>query len=165
MISEAKLKAQYKYDKENTRQVVLKLNLKNDADILNKLDAADNRQGYIKQLIRDDIRGRQEVLSIEAIKILLIPIAKRYGISRIVLFGSYARNEANQNSDVDLIIEGGSYSGLFEYMDIIEQAESALGKKVDLITRTAIEENNTESGKRFMKQIKQDEVVVYDKNI
>lgn len=44
-----------KWDRENTRQVKLKLNLRSDADILAQLDAQQNRQGYIKRLIREDI--------------------------------------------------------------------------------------------------------------
>jgi len=50
---------QAKYDRKNTRQVVLKLNRGTDADILGRLDATDNKQGYIKRLIREDIaRGK-----------------------------------------------------------------------------------------------------------
>ena len=56
MISEAKLKAQYKYDKANTQQVMLKLNKSSDADILMKLKSIDNRQGYIKELVRKDMQ-------------------------------------------------------------------------------------------------------------
>lgn len=44
-----------KWDRENTRQVKLKLNLRTDADILAQLDAQQNRQGYVKRLIREDI--------------------------------------------------------------------------------------------------------------
>lgn len=43
------------YDKRATRQIILKLNRNTDADILQALDAQENRQGYIKKLIRDDI--------------------------------------------------------------------------------------------------------------
>ena len=53
--SKAQLRAQAKYDKDNTIQVKLKLNKKTDADIIKRLAAADNTQGYIKQLIRLDI--------------------------------------------------------------------------------------------------------------
>lgn len=56
--SEAQLRAQDKYDRANTVKVMLKLNKKTDADILEKLDTVDNKQGYIKGLIRDDI-GRE----------------------------------------------------------------------------------------------------------
>ena len=55
MTSEAQLRASEKYDKLNTKQVVLKLNKKTDADILKHLDSLDNKQGYIKKLIRKDI--------------------------------------------------------------------------------------------------------------
>ena len=44
-----------RYDEKNTRQIMLKLNLKTDADILEKLDSVENRQGYIKSLIRADM--------------------------------------------------------------------------------------------------------------
>ena len=43
------------YDRESTRQIKFKFNLKTDADILAYLDSQENRQGYIKQLIRADI--------------------------------------------------------------------------------------------------------------
>ena len=55
MTSEAQLRASEKYDKLNTKQVVLKLNKKTDTDILKHLDSLDNKQGYIKKLIRKDI--------------------------------------------------------------------------------------------------------------
>jgi hypothetical protein len=53
--SEAQRRAQEKYDRANTVQIHLKLNTKTDADILDKLDSVPNKQGYIKDLIREDI--------------------------------------------------------------------------------------------------------------
>ena len=47
---------QARYDAEHTRQIHLKLNLKTDADILKKLNSVDSKQGYIKNLIREDIK-------------------------------------------------------------------------------------------------------------
>ena len=55
MASEAQRRAVSKYDTANTRQIKIKLNLKTDADILDKLNSVENRQGYIKDLIRSDI--------------------------------------------------------------------------------------------------------------
>lgn len=55
--SEALKKAIRKYDKDHTKQILLKLNKGTDADILQKLDEVDNKQGYIKGLIRDDIKS------------------------------------------------------------------------------------------------------------
>ncbi len=55
--SDAQIRAAIKYDKNNTRLIQLKLNKKTDADILEYLDQLDNRQGYIKELIRKDMNG------------------------------------------------------------------------------------------------------------
>ena len=97
----------------------------------------------------------------DSIKLLILPVAKRNALDSISLFGSYARNEARPESDVDLLIDGGNYNGLFGFMEIKEQFEEALKKKVDLISRTALEENKTESGLLFRRNVNRDERVVY----
>lgn len=59
--SEAQIRAAAKYDKNNTRLIQLKLNKKTDADILDFLDGLDNRQGFIKDMIRKHIKGEDVV--------------------------------------------------------------------------------------------------------
>lgn len=54
--SEAHIRASAKYNKENTKNVVLHLNITTDKDIIDHLEHKDNKTGYIKDLIRDDIR-------------------------------------------------------------------------------------------------------------
>lgn len=56
-VSESQKKAVEKYDRANTKQIKFKFNLKTDADILKKLEEVENKQGYIKELIRRDISG------------------------------------------------------------------------------------------------------------
>lgn len=46
---------QLRYDRAHCRQITFKFNRDYDADILEKLDEVENRQGYIKELIRADI--------------------------------------------------------------------------------------------------------------
>ena len=53
--NEVQKKAQMKYDAKATKQIKLKLNITSDKDILDKLEQVDNKQGYIKELIRKDI--------------------------------------------------------------------------------------------------------------
>lgn len=45
----------YNYEKNNCTRVSIKLGNKTDADIIEQLNKQDNKQGYIKELIRDDI--------------------------------------------------------------------------------------------------------------
>lgn len=53
MASDARLRANAKYDAKNTIQYHIKLNKGTDADIIEILDAADNKQGLIKTAIRE----------------------------------------------------------------------------------------------------------------
>lgn len=56
MATKAQIAAVRRYDEKNTTMFAIKLNKKTDADILNKLDSVPNKQGYIKGLIREDIK-------------------------------------------------------------------------------------------------------------
>lgn len=55
--SDAQKRASAKYDAANTVQFKMKLNKTSDADILSHLETVGNKQGYIKELIRDDIKS------------------------------------------------------------------------------------------------------------
>lgn len=56
MVTEAKIKANNASNKRNTTTVLLRLNYNTDADILEKLDQVDSKMGYIKTLIREDLK-------------------------------------------------------------------------------------------------------------
>jgi hypothetical protein len=64
---------------------------------------------------------------------------RQLGVQRLYLFGSTARGEARENSDVDLFFdyERGKL-GLFELMDVKEQASRILGRKADIMTRDSL---------------------------
>lgn len=95
------------------------------------------------------------VYSIDEIRQRIEPVAKKYGVSMVWLFGSYARGEATETSDVDLLIEGGRIHTLFQLSALRLELEEVLEKPVDLITIG----NNDED---FLRRIRQDEVILYD---
>ena len=80
------------------------------------------------------------LLSVKEIGERVVPVLKEYNISYCYLFGSYARGEAKENSDVDLLIDT-SISG-FEFMNIIESLRVALHKKVDLVRLDDLRNDN-----------------------
>lgn len=162
MISQAQLRAQSKYDKTHTKSIMLKLNQTSDADILAKLEDVGNRQGYIKQLIRRDIRGESPILSIAALKYLIYPIAKKYKLRSVYLFGSYAKGEARDDSDVDLMIAGDEITTMKQYLSIEKDLQDAFGKKVDLVMEEAAKSRNTRAGKRFLSHFEEDKVLLYE---
>ncbi|HAZ29523.1 TPA: hypothetical protein DCY43_02095 [candidate division WWE3 bacterium] len=59
-------------------------------------------------------------------------------ISYLALFGSYARGEQADNSDVDLLVEYSKPKSMFDHVRIQRQFEKALNKKVDLVTKRAL---------------------------
>lgn len=56
-MSKRDMSPQERYNASHTRQIPLKLNIKYDADILARLDEIGNKQGYIKRLIREDMKS------------------------------------------------------------------------------------------------------------
>jgi len=75
---------------------------------------------------------------LETITIEIAPILKEAGVLQSFVFGSYARNEANAESDLDLLVEFGSRKSLLDVIHIKHQLEDKTGISVDLFTDAAI---------------------------
>jgi hypothetical protein len=64
---------------------------------------------------------------------------KRLGVERLYLFGSTVRDEAREDSDVDLFYDHPEGSlGLFQLMDVKEAAARILGRKTEIMTRRSL---------------------------
>lgn len=61
----------------------------------------------------------------------------KYKISKIGVFGSYCRNEATNDSDVDILVEFSEPIGL-DFVLLAEELENLIGNKVDLVSLNAI---------------------------
>lgn len=70
-------------------------------------------------------------LTAECIEQTACPILKMRGVSRALLFGSYARGEQTELSDVDIAIDEGAVRGL-AFFSLQCELSDALGKHVDL---------------------------------
>lgn len=81
-------------------------------------------------------------------------LAREYGAQRVYLFGSYARGDMDQNSDIDLRIDKGSIRG-WELAGLLIDLEDALGTPVDLIPSGSLDD-------RFLASIHDDEVLLYE---
>lgn len=60
MASKAKIRANNKSNKKNTKMICVRLSYNTDADILKKLDEVDSKMGYIKRLIRKDMQTKKK---------------------------------------------------------------------------------------------------------
>ncbi len=68
----------------------------------------------------------------------MLLILKNYQIKKAVIFGSYARDEANENSDVDVAIDYRGRMTLFDFVGLKIELQEQIGKKVDLTTFRAL---------------------------
>ena len=83
-----------------------------------------------------------EIFTIENIVNLVKPIAKKYQVDRIYLFGSYARGEAGTDSDLDFLVYGGEKFKLTMIFALAEDLREVLEKKVDVFEIHEINPNS-----------------------
>ncbi len=85
------------------------------------------------------------IYSVEELKQRIAPVAEKYGLREVYLFGSYARSEATEQSDVDILIDrtGSKIRGMFEMGGLYEDLCACIGKEVDLMTTQTLEQSST----------------------
>lgn len=82
------------------------------------------------------------VLTFENIMDIVKPIAKKYKIKEIYLFGSYAREEATANSDLDFLVFGGDDFKLTMIFAFAEELRKSFQKNVDVFEINEINRNS-----------------------
>lgn len=87
------------------------------------------------------------ILTIEEITKKVAPIAKKYNLKEVYLFGSYARGKAKEASDIDLAFSSNQTLSYFKIFEIEAELEEALGKPVDLVPIVQLSEAKTPIGK------------------
>lgn len=93
-------------------------------------------------------------MTAEEIRKIVVPVLRKYNVTRAGLFGSLARGEDTEESDVDILVELGIDMSLLDYMKIKMSLEDILNKKVDLVEYRAIKP-------QLRKRILSDEVRMY----
>jgi predicted nucleotidyltransferase len=103
--------------------------------------------------------------SIDEIKEKIQPIAMKYDIPAVYIFGSYARGEAEENSDVDMVIsdENSKISDLMSFIRVENELEAALGRKVDLLTMYQVQEEKKSLNRYFIENYNKEKILVYEK--
>ena len=86
---------------------------------------------------------------------LIAPIAEKYGVERVYLFGSRARGDYSDGSDYDLSIDQGSLVKLRDFLDFIDELESVLNCKVDVVCRDDVGKSG------FYQSMVSSEVLIY----
>ena len=99
-----------------------------------------------------------KIYTIEEIKNILNSLFKNYDVDKVILFGSYAKGNANINSDVDFVIDTDGRLMDFKLFSLILKIEELLKKDVD-----AFEKKEIISGSDFALDIDKTGIAIYEK--
>ena len=94
------------------------------------------------------------VFTIDEIKRRAIPIVIKCGINTFSLFGSYARDEADEDSDLDFVMDKGDLRGM-QYVSLVQDLEDEFDCHVDVISKGS-------SNKKFFDAVSGEEVLLYE---
>lgn len=75
---------------------------------------------------------------LEKMKEKIKPVAKKYNLAYVWIFGSYAKKKQKKDSDVDIIVRTEDVLGGFKIVEVKFALEEALEKQVDIITTGSI---------------------------
>ena len=105
------------------------------------------------------------IYTVEQICDIITPIAKRYGLPAVYLFGSYARGTAGEQSDIDLLVDttGTQLKSLMALGALYCDLEEALKKPIDLITVSSLQQSvRMPSEEDFRNAVMKERVTLYD---
>ena len=64
-------------------------------------------------------------------------LEREFGVQRLALFGSWARGDQREDSDVDVLVDFSPSLGL-RFVDLAERSEAVIGRQADVLSRRAI---------------------------
>lgn len=103
------------------------------------------------------------IYTVEEIRRRVLPIAKKYSLRAVYLFGSYARNEATEDSGVDILIDktGSTVTGLFDMSNLYNDLTECIDKDIDLITTHSLEQRDIKRiAPSFAKKILEERILL-----
>lgn len=82
------------------------------------------------------MKHKKQILTL--LKQQLPHLKKNFKVKSIGIFGSYAREEQTEKSDIDMLVEFEAPVGFFKFMELEDYLSAKLGAKVDLVTPDAL---------------------------
>ena len=120
----------------------------------NKIKSEEN----IICIFKQKINMTEKIYTKDEIREIVKPIAQSRKIDKVFLFGSYARNEATKDSDLDFCIDAPSIRSLFTISGVRMDLCNAFGKDIDLITMSSLQYNKDIA---FVEAVNRERELVY----
>jgi predicted nucleotidyltransferase len=104
------------------------------------------------------------VYTLNELKNIIKPIAVKYDLPAVYVFGSYARSEATENSDLDILLDrtGSKIKSLFDMGGLYNELCEIFNKEVDLVTTYALAQNDEDDETpMFRETVMKERVTIY----
>ena len=98
-------------------------------------------QRAISEYKNPELTKENNTLMLDEIKVLVSSLVKKYNAEYAIHFGSYARGEATRESDIDIIIVGGTNFSALDVLAFGEELRELTNKKVDAFELREVEQN------------------------
>ena len=117
-------------------------------------------KNYFRSRLLYNTKNKRENKSVSDYKVseiknIAAPIAEKYGVRKISLFGSRARGDNNFNSDYDFLISKGKVNTLWLYMSLVDELERAFDSHVDVV-------NDTSADRILVSTAEREGIVLYE---
>ncbi|MDR0884279.1 MAG: nucleotidyltransferase domain-containing protein [Oscillospiraceae bacterium] len=115
-------------------------------------------------IIAEESEAIPVIYTIEQLKERIAPVANKYGLPAVYLFGSYARGEATDDSDIDLLVDktGANLHGLFAMGGLYNDLSEVVEKPIDMLTTSALEQECTKERTPWMvENLQRERVKIY----
>jgi predicted nucleotidyltransferase len=112
-------------------------------------------QSRKKTFVGSDNMKNTHMEEIKRLSEIIRPVAIKYGVEAVYVFGSFARNEANEKSDYDFYINKGNIKNLFQLSAFRMELEDILQKNIDIVTEKVRD-------LRLKQEIEKDKVLLYE---
>ena len=93
------------------------------------------------------------MISIKAVKSLVVPVLRKHGVKKAGLFGSLVRGEVHKRSDIDILVKIDTDISLLDFVGIKQELEEVLKRKVDLLEYDAVKPG-------LRRKIQQEEIAI-----
>ena len=106
------------------------------------------------------------IYTLDQLSEIITPIAEKYRLKAVYVFGSYARGEATEESDVDILVDrdGSLVHTLFQMGELYGDLEDAVQKEIDLVTTQTLEQKRTKANNaRFVNALLAERKLLYDR--
>ena len=128
-----------------------------------------NRTKEYSDLELLNIKKEDKIYSIKEIKNLTSDLFEKYNFERVYIFGSYARNQANEESDIDIMTFGDDAISYILFSEFVFELVKVLKKEVDVIREeNYINKAENEffelANKIFYNQICSERILIYEKS-